>query len=113
MENSAKPREATGTQQAEYIIYFFFGLLEALLAFRLVLKLAGANIASSFVSAIYGFTGIFIAPFEGIFRRVFSQGLETRSVLEPSTIVAILVYALISWGIVSLVRISSGKEQTA
>src|SRR3972149_4669137 len=104
-------RVATGTQTIEYLIYFFLGLLEVLLAFRLVLKLTGASLASAFVRIIYGLTGIFIMPFEGIFRRGFSEGIETTSVLEPSTVVAIIVYAVLAWGIVRLIRITSGERQ--
>lgn len=109
--NISPKKEATNTQTAEYLIYFFFGFLEILLAFRLVLKLAGASLSSGFVRGIYAIAGIFILPFEGIFRRGFAQGVETTSVLEPSTIVAILVYILLAWGIVKLVRISSGEKQ--
>ncbi len=106
-------RIATSSQTVEYLIYFFFGALEVLLAFRLVLKLMGASLASSFVGLIYGLTGIFILPFEGIFRRGFTPGLETTSVLEPSTVVAMIVFAVLAWGIVKLVRIFSGERQTS
>ena len=102
---------ATNSQTVEYLIYFFFGVLEILLTFRLVLKLTGASISSAFVGLIYGLTGIFILPFEGIFRRGFTQGIETTSVLEPSTLVAIIVYAVLAWGIVKLLRILSGEKQ--
>lgn len=102
---------ASNSQTTEYLVYYFFGALEILLAFRLVLKLAGASIVSGFVKMIYGLTGIFTWPFEGIFRRAFSQGVETTSVLEPATIMALLVYAIVAWGIVKLVRISSGEQQ--
>ena len=104
---------ATAAQTIGYLVYFFFGVVETLLAFRLILKLLGASPASGFVDFIYGVTGIFIAPFEGIFRTAVSQGIETRSVLEPATIVAIVVYTVVAWGIVELVRISSGEKQTA
>lgn len=116
--NNAKPVVATPTrsvatssQTVEYLIYFFFGLLEILLAFRLVLKLTGASISSAFVGLIYGLTGIFILPFEGIFRRGYAQGVETTSILEPSTLVAIIVYAVLAWGVIKLVRIFSGEQQ--
>jgi len=102
---------ATSSQTVEYLVYFLFGVLEILLAFRLVLKLTGANISSAFVGLIYGLTGIFILPFEGIFRRGFAQGVETTSVFEPSTLVAIIVYAVLAWGIVKLLRILSGERQ--
>lgn len=98
---------ATNKETTEYLIYFFFGLLEILLAFRLILQLTGASTLSGFVRLVYGITGIFVLPFQGIFRQTSVSG----SVLEPSTIVAILVYILLAWGIVKLLRISSGEQQ--
>ncbi|MDO8503616.1 MAG: YggT family protein [bacterium] len=109
--NTQVKRGATSSQTVEYLIYFFFGALEILLIFRLVLKLMGASVSSDFVHLIYGLTGVFILPFEGIFRRGFTQGIETTSVLEPSTLVAIVVYAVLAWGIVKLIRIFSGEQQ--
>jgi len=102
---------ASNTQTTEYLIYYVLGALEILLAFRLILKLAGASMASGFVRGIYGLTNIFIYPFEGIFRRGVAQGIETTAVLEPATLVALIVYAVVAWGIVKLVRISSGEKQ--
>jgi hypothetical protein len=104
---------ASSSQTVEYLIYFIFGALEILLAFRLVLKLMGASMASGFVSLIYSLTGIFILPFEGIFRRGTAPGIETTAVLEPSTLVAIVVYAVLAWGIVKLVKIFSGEKQVS
>jgi len=104
-------RVASGSQTIEYLIYYLFGALEILLAFRLILKLTGANIASAFVSLIYGLTRIFILPFEGIFQRGYVQGVETSAVLEPATLVAIIVYAVLAWGIIKLIRIFSGERQ--
>jgi len=103
--------KATKPQTVEYIIYFLFGLLEILLAFRLVFKLAGASLSSGFVTFIYGVTRIFILPFEGIFRRGFTEGIETTSVLEPSTLVSIVVYILLAWGIVKLIHVFSREKQ--
>lgn len=103
--------EASINQTVEYIIYFILGLLETLLAFRLVLKLMGASTASGFVRFIYNITGVFLYPFEGIFRRAFTEGIETTSVLEPSTIIAMIVYAVLVWGIVVLLRVLSGQHQ--
>jgi hypothetical protein len=102
---------ATSSQTIEYLVYFLFGFLEILLAFRLIFKIAGANTASAFVNFIYGVTGLFILPFEGIFSRGVSQGIETASILEPATLVAIAVYALLSWGIVKFIKVVSGEKQ--
>lgn len=101
------------TQTTENVIYFIFGLLEVLLAFRLVLKLTGASTASGFVRLMYSLTAIFILPFEGIFHRAVAQGIETASVFEPSTLVAMIVYILLAWGVVKVVRIASGEAETA
>jgi len=98
---------ATTRETTEYLIYFIFGVLEVLLGFRLILKLTGASLASGFVKFVYGVTGIFTLPFQGIFR----QTSASTSVLEPSVIVAIIVYIILAWGIVKLIRISSGEQQ--
>ena len=102
--------EASETQTAEYFVWYLFGALEILLAFRLILKLLGASLASGFVRMVYGLSGIFIMPFEGIFRKAVAQGVETTAVLEPATLVALLVYAILAWGIVQLINISSGEK---
>ena len=103
-------RKASGSQMGGYIVYFILGVLEILLAFRFVLKLAGANPSSGFVDFIYGLSRFFVSPFNGIFRTSLAQGSETTSVFEPSTLIAIIVYAIIAWGIVKLIQIMSGKK---
>ena len=110
---STKSEQATSYQTIEYLIYFFFGALEILLVFRLILRLTGANSFSAFVGLIYGITGVFIIPFQGIFHQATAAGVETTAVLEPSTLVAIVVYAVLAVGIVKLLRILSGKKQQA
>jgi len=105
-------RVSTNIQTVEYLIYFLLGTIEVLLAFRLIFKLAGANSYSSFVNLIYSLTGILILPFEGIFHRAVAQGVETTSILEPSTLISMIVYAVIAWGIAKLVRILSKEEES-
>jgi hypothetical protein len=102
---------ATPSQTYEYLTYYLFGALEVLLTFRLVLKVAGANLGSPFVNLIYSLSRPFIMPFEGIFRKVATDGIETVSIFEPATLVAIVVYAIMAVGIVKLIRISSGEAQ--
>ena len=86
-------------------VYYIAGVIEVLLIFRFALKILGANPFSPFVSIIYGISGIFVAPFVGIFRAAVGEGLETASVLEPSTIFAILVYFVVALGIVELIKV--------
>lgn len=103
--------EASAFQTIEYLIYFIFGFLEILLAFRFIFKLTGANASSGFVNLIYDLTGIFVLPFEGIFSRGSAEIMENTSIFEPAIVVAILVYGILAWGIVKLIRISSGERQ--
>ena len=87
------------------IVYYILGILEALFAFRLIFKLLGPNPGSIFVSLIYTISRVFLAPFNGIFRAAVNSGIENQSVLEPTTIIAMIVYALIAYGIVRLIQI--------
>ena len=87
-------------------VYYALGVLEVFFAFRFVFKILGANMDSAFVSFIYSSTRLFMAPFTGIFRFAVSDGIETKSVLEPTLIIAMIVYALAAWGIVKLIEIS-------
>jgi len=94
------------------IVYYILGLLEVMLGFRLVFKLLGANPGSGFVSFIYSISEIFLVPFNAIFRSASTRGIETEALLEPSTIIAMVVYALIAWGIVKLMAIMMGRNDS-
>lgn len=87
------------------IVYFILGIFEAFLALRLILKLLAANTGNTFVDFIYYISKVLLAPFSGIFKIATSSGEGVKSVLEPATLVAMLVYALIAWGIVRLIMI--------
>ncbi|HYX50323.1 MAG TPA: hypothetical protein VE843_11305 [Ktedonobacteraceae bacterium] len=80
------------------IVYFVLGVVEVILLLRLIFRLLGANQSSDFVMFLYNLSHVFVGPFNGIFN---DQALG-RSVFEISTLVAMIVYALIAWGIVSL-----------
>jgi uncharacterized protein YggT (Ycf19 family) len=84
------------------IVWYVLTLLEALLAFRFVLKMAGANSASPFASFIYNTTYPFAQPFNTVFNMTRIEG----SVFEWTTLLAMLVYLLVGWGIVQLFTMS-------
>ena len=105
MENNRIYRSDEHNFLFKRIVYYILGAFEALFAFRLIFKLLGANPESTFVSLIYSFSGNFLAPFSGIFRPEVIQGIETQSVLEFTTIIAMFVYALIAHGLVRLIEI--------
>lgn len=87
------------------LIYYLGGAIEVLLLFRFTLRILGANPISPFVSFIYMLSRIFESPFRGIFRMAVSEGIETSAVLEPSTLFAMLVYAILTVAIVELIKI--------
>ncbi|KGK87814.1 hypothetical protein DP73_13985 [Desulfosporosinus sp. HMP52] len=97
--------------KAKNIVYYILGVLEVLFAFRLVFKLLGANPKSPFVSFIYSVSQAFLVPFNGIFPSAVTKGIETQSILEPTTIIAMIVYAIIAWGIVKLIEISKSSSK--
>ena len=81
----------------DYVAY----LVISLLLIRFILKLFGANPATTFVDFIYGIAGFFLAPFQLIFAN--SPAPEPGSVIEWSVLVAIIVYWLIALAITKLV----------
>jgi hypothetical protein len=92
------------------IVNYILGILELLLVFRLIFKILGANPGSIFVSLLYNISGVFVAPFSGIFRAIVNKGIANESVLEPSTIIAMIVYAIIAYGVVRLIEIYETRK---
>ncbi len=89
-----------GTQ----IVWYIVGLLEALLAFRFILKLLGANPRAGFTDFIYDITFPFAAPFLNVFKQTKVEG----SIFEWTTLLAMLVYWLIALAIIKLLLM--GKD---
>ena len=100
----------TSTQTAANIIYFIAGLFEVILAFRFILRVTGANPATGFVSMIYTLSQLLVWPFQGIFSPSVTAGAEVRAIFEPATLVAMLVYGLLAWGLVRLMAILVGHS---
>ena len=91
------------------VIWMVLGIIEGLIAIRFILRLLGANPAAGFAQFIYGLTGLIIAPFIGLFPSPTYQG----SVLETTSIVAMIVYALLAWLIVQIISLLFSESRTA
>ena len=85
--------------KATQLIWLFLGILEAMIALRILLKLIGANPESPIVALIYGFTYLFLFPFEGMTATPAAGGM----VLELSSFFAMGIYALIAWAVERIV----------
>jgi uncharacterized RDD family membrane protein YckC len=81
------------------LIWLLLGILEALIALRIGLKLIGANPDSPIVALIYGFTYLFLFPFAGMTATPSAGGM----VLELSSFFAMGIYALIAWAVERIV----------
>jgi hypothetical protein len=89
------------------IIYFIAGVIIAFLVLRIVFLLLAANQGSGFVDFIYAVGGFFASPFYGIFNYTPSYG---QFVFEISSVVAIIIYALVAWGLGKLFTLTSNRS---
>lgn len=96
---------------AYQIIWYIFGFIEIVLAFRFILKLLGANPDAGFTKFVYGVSMPFAGPFQNIFRASANRGVETTSFFEWSTLVAAIVYVVITWGVIKIFKL--GKPTNA
>ena len=83
-----------GTQ----IVWYILGVLEALMAFRFVLKLLAANPGAGFTNFIYSVTYPFVLPFISVFKTSKIQG----SIFEWTTLLAMFVYWIIATAVIRL-----------
>lgn len=105
-QSVATSQNVSGGLVARRVIYYIAGFIIALLALRLVLLLLGAVQTAPFVNFVYGLSNIFAWPFYGIFSYQPSYG---QSTFEISTVVAIIVYALIAMGLAKLFTLTSNR----
>lgn len=75
------------------------GVIEVILALRLVLELLGANSSSQFVEWIYSVSGALIGPFANAFPGLSLGG---ASVIDWVAILAMVGYAILGWLIIQI-----------
>jgi uncharacterized protein YggT (Ycf19 family) len=88
---------------AARVVWYIAGILLTLLALRFVLALLGANTANTFANFIYTVSHPFVAPFFGLFSYNLRYGVSR---FESYTLVAMIVYALVAYGIAKLLTIN-------
>ena len=110
----APVEHVTMTEQSRYnfraaaVVWFVVGVVEIFIAARFLGKLFGASAHSAVVNFIYQVSGPMVAPFTGIFG---DTGSRTNT-FETASLVAIVVYAVIAWGLVVLIRIVTAPKGT-
>lgn len=89
------------------VIWYVLGVIEVILAFRVILKLLGANPFSGFTNFVYAISNPFALPFAGILGVTGESGM----ILEWSTFIAMAVYAILAYGIVTLFQLVKPTSQ--
>lgn len=92
-------------------IWFVAGIILILLGFRFLLSLLGANTSNAFANFIYNTSHPFVSPFFNLFSYNSYQYGVSR--FEVYTLVAMLVYLVIAWGLTRLVTINRYRSTTA
>lgn len=90
----ASANQNSATIRIANIITFLFGALELVLAIRLVFRLIGANESNRVADFIYKLSEPFVSAFASL---VENPTLGTSGVLEITTLLAMLVWAIVGW----------------
>ncbi len=92
---------------AQRVVWFIIGLICIIIALRFTFLLLGANRGADLTGFIYSFSDPFVAPFVGI----FGEPVYGKSVFEISSVLAIVIYLLIGWGIAKLLTIARPHDE--
>jgi len=90
------------------IVYFLVGALELLLAVRVIFYLISANPDNRFARFIEDLS----SPFVGLFASLLQNPtLGTTGVLEITTLIAMLVYAILAWLVGRLIWLTLSRSR--
>ncbi len=89
-------------------IYFLFGVLELLLAVRIILHLVGANVENGFANFVYGLSAPFVALFASLLQ---NPALSTMATLEITTLIAMIIYLILAWVLGRLVWLTLSRPR--
>jgi hypothetical protein len=107
VENVAMARNLKLSKITQFT-WLLFGLLLALIALRVILKLIAANPASPFAALVYGVSDLFLWPFFGLTATPQAGG----AIVEIPSIIAMVVYALVAWAIVKVLWLLFSRTNT-
>jgi hypothetical protein len=85
-------------------IYIIFAIIITFIVVRMILLMMGADPIDPFANFIYMVSSVFVVPFFLMFGYTPTYGAP---VFEISSIVAMLVYILVGWGLAILVTFGS------
>ena len=103
----SRSTQVSGVVIAQRVIWFFAGFIIVFLALRTLLLLLAANQGNFFVDFVYAIGGFFAAPFAGI----FGSPTYGQVYFDTASLVGIVVYALLAWGLTKLVTLTRPHEE--
>ncbi len=90
------------------LVWFLVGFINVILLLRIIFLLFNAQL-SGFSRFLYNVTNIFAMPFFGI----FPAPSEGTTYFDTAALVAIVIYTLLAWGVVTLIKIIADKQPAA
>ena len=99
--------QRVATFKVTQVVWLLLGLLETVIGLRVIFKLIAVNGANSFAALLYNVTNLFVAPFTSLVKAPASGGM----VLEISSIIAMVVYLLIAWGLERIIYVLFYRPQ--
>ena len=95
---------------AARVVYFLFGILQALLILRIVLLLLIANPGNDIVALILSLTDPFVEPFRGMFA-LDRVGDSEGSIFDLAALVALIGWTLVEALVLAAMRIFARRPQ--
>lgn len=90
------------------IVEIIGGIVLAILGLRFLLALFGANAANAFAHFIYSVSRPFVSPFFGLFNYQEQLGIGR---FEFETLIAIIFWGLVFWGISRLLHVAQRTDE--
>lgn len=91
------------------IFYTILLIIETLISLRFVFKLVGANNSNWMVELVYELSSIFVQPFVGILDGDWKLG---RFYIDVDALVALLIYMIIAFVVVEIIKVFSRKQNS-
>jgi hypothetical protein len=99
-------RRSDGAVIMQRVVWYLAGFIVTFLVLRIVLLLLAANQGNFFVDFVYAVGGFFSAPFQGI----FGEPSYGQMYLDVSSIVGVVVYTLLAWGVAKAFTLTGRPE---
>lgn len=88
-------------EKKNQVVWYIVGVINAILVLRFIFLLLDAQ-DIGFAKVLYNVSDPFVSLFKGIFASPTSSG----AYFDSASILAIVIYSLIAWGITSLIEVA-------